>query len=500
MKIKSAVLCLLLLLLVPLQAFAIEDGYRSTYTYNYDYWSDVRESPDAYKVDRVLYTATLGLEKPMKRPQSLYVRDNRLYICDTDNNRVLEVVRTGSDFALSRVIDTVSGAEPAGFAAPSDVYVDENGSIYVADTNNNRVIMMDSGLNFVKQFIKPTDVTFDQSSAFLPNKIVVDTVGRLYVLATNVNKGLVKFESDGTFTGYVGANKVNYSLSEYIWKAYILSEEQKDQQEAFVPTEYANIYMDSEGFIFATNTVFSEYDLLYGNANPIRRLNAVGNDILVRNDRYGPVGDLFWVEGTERDGPSRFRDVTVLDNGIYIAFDHTRGRLFGYDQQGIMLWAFGTKGNVEGAFMSGVSVEHMGRDLFCLDENEGSVTVFTPTEYGNLMYDAYEAYSRGDYDGSAEKWTQVLKLNANNNMAFIGIGRALLRQDNYTEAMRYFEMAHDRENYGRAFKLYRKVWVEENIGWIIGGAAVIVVVALVIGKSKKMKAEMVEYERNRVVK
>lgn len=501
MKARITAFCLMLvLLLVTFEACAIDDGYRSSYTYNYDYWLDIRESPDAYMVDRVIYNATLGLDKPMKHPQSLYVRDNYLYVCDTDNNRILEIVRKGNDYELVRIIESINGAEPAGFSGPNDVFVDEEMNIYVADTNNNRVVMMDSELNFIKQFIKPVDVTFDQSQSFLPSKIVADAVGRLYVLATNVNKGLMKFESDTTFTGYVGANKVSYSLYEYIWKSYILSEEQKNQQEAFVPTEYHNICMDEDGFIFATNTVFDSGELLYGSANPIRRLNAVGTDILIRNDRYGPVGDLYWKDDTDQNGPSRFYDITAMENGIYVAFDHTRGRVFGYDQQGIMMWAFGTKGNVEGAFMSGVSIEHMGRDLFCLDENEGTITVFTPTEYGTLIYDAYDAYTRGDYDGSALKWREVLRLNANNNMAFIGIGRALLRQDDYSGAMKYFEMAHDKENYGRAFKLYRKECVENNIGWIVGIAAAVVVVLIVVGRIRKMRWEMYEYERNRVVK
>ena len=51
-----------------------------------------------------------------------------------------------------------------------------------------------------------------------------------------------------------------------------------------------------------------------------------------------------------------------------------------------MLWAFGTRGNVEGAFTSAISLEHMGYDLFVLDQVENSITVFTPTEYGQMIY------------------------------------------------------------------------------------------------------------------
>ncbi len=488
---------IVLTMALPLGCALADDGVSSTYTYNYDYWGELRESPDAYRVDQVIYSATLELETPMRRPQSLYVRENDLYVCDTGNNRILQLHRDGKEFSLVRVIDRIAGAEPETFNNPSDISIDAEGSLYIADTNNNRVIKADKDLNFVRSFLKPTDSTFDQNLSFLPSKIVTDSVGRVFVLATNVNKGLVKFESDGEFTGFIGANTVKYDMWDYIWKTFFTTKEQRSQQVSFVPTEYENIYIDEEGFIYATNIVFSEYDLLYDNAKPIRRLNAVGSDILIKNDRYPPIGELKWTEGSQDYGPSKFKDITVLDNDIYIAFDRTRGRLFGYDPQGIMLWAFGNKGNSEGAFLSAVSLEHMGTDLLCLDENESSITVFTPTEYGNLIYEASNQYLKGDYEGSADTWREVLKLNANYNLAFIGIGRALMRQEQYGEAMEYFKMAHDRENYGRAYRYYRKVLVEKNIGWIVAAAAVLLIVPLAVSRVRKTKAEVETYERRK---
>ena len=481
-------------------AYAADDGYAQSYTYNYDYWEDIRESPDAYRVDQVIYAGDLGLEVSMKKPQSLYVRNNDIYVVDTGNNRILQIRRSGDNYTLTRIIDKISGCDVTTFNSPNDVFVDVDGNIYVADTNNGRVVMVDKNLNFIKEFTKPTDATFDQSLSFLPSKIVVDVSGRVFVLATNVNKGLVKYESDTTFTGFIGANKVSYNFFEYIWKMYFSTKEQREQQASFVPTEYCNIYMDEDSFIYATNIVFSEYDLLSDVAQPIRRLNGIGNDILIKNDRYPPIGDLYWVAESEALGPSKLVDITVLDNDIYVAVDRTRGRIFGYDSQGIMLWAFGTSGNSEGTFSSAISIEHMGKDLFVLDQNGGSITVFKPTEYGNLIYEASEAYLKGDYDGSAEKWEEVLKLNANYNLAFIGIGRSLLRQDNYTEAMEYFEMAHDRENYGRAFRLYRKVWIEENIGWLVALLACAMILPLIKNSVKKMRMEVEAYERNQVKK
>lgn len=492
-------LCLAAMLLMPLSlALAGDDGYSSTYTYNYDYWNEMHESPDAYRVTDVIYSGTLGLETAMRRPQSLFVQGDDLYVADTGNNRILQIRRKNGAFSLVRIIDKVKGTEPTTFAAPNDVAVDKKGNIYVADTSNNRVLMMDKNLNFIREYTKPSDSTFDQKLSFLPNKIVIDSSGRVFVLATNVNKGLVKYEADGTFSGFIGANTVSYNLWDYIWKTFFTTKEQRSQQAAFVPTEYENIYIDQDGFIYATNTVFSEYDLEYDVAKPIRRLNSIGNDILIKNDKWPPIGDRQWIEQSTDYGPSKLKDITVLENDLYIAVDRTRGRIFGYDPQGVMLWAFGTRGNNEGAFLSAVSIEHMGHDLFVLDENDNSITVFTPTEYGELIYQANDEYLRGDYETSADTWREVLKYNANYNLAFIGIGRSLMRQDQYEEAMEYFKMGHDRENYGRAYRYYRKELVEKNIGWVVAVVVVLIVIVFVRKFVQKVKTEVAENDRRKI--
>ena len=42
-------------------------------------------------------------------------------------------------------------------------------------------------------------------------------------------------------------------------------------------------------------------------------------------------------------------------------------------------------------------------------------------------------HSLGQYDLSADYWREVLRLNGNYDMAYIGIGRSLLRQERYKE-------------------------------------------------------------------
>lgn len=480
-----------------------KDGYSTSYTYGYDYWGDVQESPDAYRVMIQLDSVNLQLtDKGLSNPQSLFVRGNDLYIVDTGNNRIIKVTLENGKFIKTGIIDQVIGSENSTFISPYDVFVDKDNNLYIADYGNRRVVMIDENQNFIKEFVKPDDVSFQltdgKEKEFLPRKVVADVSGRIYVIAEQVNEGFVKFESDTTFVGYIGANKVTVDMAEYIRKRWFMSEEQRAVSENFVPTEYENIFIDEDGFLYATTTTFSEYDLKSDAAKPIRRLNGIGDDILVKNDHYPPIGDLYWLEGdSSYYGPSKLTDVTVLENDIYVVLDKIRGRLFGYDDQGVMLWAFGTRGNTMGTFDTPVSVESMGRYLFALDSKTKSITVFEPTEYGNLIYDAINEYQHGEYKESEEKWREVLKFNANYPLAFRGIGRSSLQEDKYETAMSYFKKAHDGENYGRALKLYRKVWVEKNVWWIVLIIAVLLIVPVVTSRVRRMKWEVIEHERNK---
>ena len=461
------------------------------YTYGYDYWGDVQSSPDSYKTVAVYTDVELGLDKKLSAPQGLFVTGNMIYLCDTGNNRILELERKDEDtIELVRVIDHMTGdVANKEFQGPSDIAVSQDGYLYVADTNNNRIVKMDHNGQFVLEFTKPADATFDQSLSFLPTKIAVDSAGRVYCVATNANKGLIKYENDAAFSGFVGATPVTYNWTDYIWKK-LATQEQRAKMESFVPTEYDNVYMDYEGFIYACTTNVSEHDLDNGTADPVRRLNLMGNDILVRNGDYYIIGDLYWGSGGGYEGPSLFTDVTAMDNDVFFCLDKTRGRIFGYDDQGRMLYCFGGNGNMDGYFKQPAALEHMGHDLLVLDSLDNSLTLFTPTEYGNKIYDAIEQFQNGDYEESGTSWQQVMDMNGNYDLAYIGIGRSLLRQKQYHEAIKYFKLKLDDDNYSKAFKQDRKEWVEDHIVIIFTLVVLVLCVPLAAGKIKAIKEEI----------
>ncbi|MBQ8596688.1 MAG: hypothetical protein IJ409_02755, partial [Lachnospiraceae bacterium] len=240
-RIGAVILSGIIALTVPMTAQASSGEY--SYTYNYDYWGDVQDTPDLYSVCRVFTSADLGLEVSMKNPTGLYTYGEYVYICDSGNNRIIEAKRTSTEtIEVVRIIDSFSGnADVTTFSNPTDIAISDEGNFFIVDNGNARILKLDKDLNYLMQFDKPVDNNIDPAAVFQPTKIVIDPAERVYCIATGINQGLVKYESDGTFSGFVGATPVTYNWMDYVWKK-LATQEQRALMESFVPTEYSNIF------------------------------------------------------------------------------------------------------------------------------------------------------------------------------------------------------------------------------------------------------------------
>ena len=476
------------ILSIPMHADAVE--HRS-YTYIYDYWGDVQDTPDVYEVFKVFTSSELGLPERLNNPSGIYAHDGYVYICDTGNNKIV-VLATDPDLGLvyDHEFSSVKLAPgPSNLSGPTDIAISEDGNIFIADKGNNRILKVDSNLNYLMQFDLPVDSALSADTIFLPNKLVVDTAERVYCISDGINKGLLKYEADGTFAGFIGATKAPYDLWDYIWKKFA-TQEQIDRMPVDVPTEYSNIYMDYEGFIYASVPVADAQALDDLKVDAVRRLNLLGNNILVNNGNWLNCGDIYWGSAGGYSGPSSFSDVTAFENDIYVCLDRNRGRLFGYDDQGRMVFGFGGNGNMDGYFRRPIGIEHIGYDLLVLDQADCSITYFVLSDFGQDIYNAIDQFDRGEYEASGESWQRVLDADGNYDLAYIGIGRSLLRQERYKEAMDYFELKYDDENYSKAFKEYRKEWVQSHLFITVAIILLVFLVPLGIEKYRNMKIEI----------
>ena len=478
---------LTLLLLLPLLVMSGTAAAPDTsYCYVYDSHGNANPSAAPYETRYRLDVSQLGIGT-LKAASSLFVRGDELFICDTGNNRIVQLALEANGARLvQEITGTADGAYT--FSNPTDIYVTDTGEMIIADSGNNRILRLDAQLKLLTEIQRPVDPTVDQTMPFKPNKLVV-TANHIYLQAQSVNKGLMEFTLDGEFVGYIGASPVKFDWEDYIWKM-ISTDTQRQAMVAFVPTEYNNIALDSEGFLFVTNSVFSKQELNSGQAEPIRRLNLKGTNILIENGNNAVIGDLTW----DKDGPSKFVDVTVQDDGTYYALDSIRSRIFAYDNQGNMLYAFGGIGTKTGYFTSPVSIEHHGNDLLVLDSANGLVTVMGHTGFGALVSQAISDYSAGRYDESMACWQEVLKHNGSYELAYRGIGKVLLRNGDYAQALDYLEYAKDEYYYSKAWKLYRKDWIENNIVYIVVVLLSAVAVMLIYKLVSYIKGKVDNYE------
>lgn len=440
-------------------------------SYNYSFWGDTVVSPAAYDATALLTGVDLGVGA-LKEPNDMHItNNNEIYILDSGNNRIIKL---NAHFELLEVIEGFEHAGAIeGFSNPQGIFVTEDSQIYIADTGNKRVIHLDSEWQLVKIVDSPQSELLQENFEFIPVRVVVDNAKRIYVMATGVFDGFMEFNANGEFTTFIGANRVNVDPIEYLWKT-LSTKEQRSQMVQFTPTEFTNLDINDEGFIYATNG-----DLWGDN---IKKLNAQGTDILRREGYYSPQGDIRY---RSAEGPSRLVDIDVTDSEIYSVLDSKRGRIFTYNGDGHFMYVFGGLGNQLGEFTSPTAIERLGDNMVVLDKALGELTLFETTAYGRTLNEAVRSYYRGDEAAAYQQYYETINMNANLEFAYSGIGKALLRQGNYSEAIDYFKESYDNKGFSKAFLLHRKETLRAYFPTIM--TSVVVVLLLIIGWRKWRK-------------
>lgn len=483
-----AVLICLLAVLIQEQS-ALTAPYTS---YSYDAWSEPRPSPPPYLPLDVIDGRSLGVG-PLNGPRDLCVSRDKIYIADTGNNRIICV-----DFSW-KVLEVIDKFEWAGstdrFGSPMGVAVGPNDAIYVADTNNSRIVVLDAYGECLGVIGRPqSDVegVVQSNLRYRPRKLGVSASGMVYVVADDVYDGLMVFDPQGAFQGYIGAPRVTPSISDVFWSK-IATREQRERMQLFIPTEFSNIHVDRKGFIYATVASVGSGatgQVATGSKQMVRLLNPAGSDVLVQTSSLPPTGDhaiISSVSGVP-EGPSVFTDVVAREYGTFSVLDARRGRVFTYDQNSNLLYVFGGLGDVRGMFRSPVALDVIGDYIVVLDSANGDLTVFEPTTYAKVIHAAIALNEHGMYSESAKAWMEVLRQNANLELAYSGIGRAHLLQDQFADALRYFRLGNDRKGFSRALRLCREQWVRDRFGVLASGLVVLGAALFVVMRVRARRA------------
>ena len=500
--IRTLVIVLALVMLIGTISASAITPY-TTYTYNVD--GKMQRSPDAYTPVKVINSTTLleslepnggasdnaktlyagkGIFTGLNSPKDVFVDElNHVYIANTGSN---QIVVTDEEFNIRLVISEFTNkfGVPDALNTPSGIFVDDT-EIYVADTGNARVVVFDKLGNFVDIVPEPASEVLPENHVYQPVALSVDKAGRIYVVSSTSNYGVISLNRDGSFNGFIGPQKVTYNALEYFLRLFKTAE-QIAASDKTVSTEFNNICIDKDGFIYVTTNSIEEASVVSalqskskaGDYAPVKKLNPNGTDVMNRNGFWPPYGEIQFSNMSTTEitisGPSSIVDLALGPANTWSIIDQKRSKVFTYDSNGNLLFAFGDKGTQLGNIQNLSAVEYQGTNLLLLDRATSAITVYKRTAYGDLLARAIQNTEDKQYDKAVDYYVNILQRNNNYDAAYIGIAQSLYRDGEYVQAMKYYKYAYNTEDYSEAYQAYRKEWMEEYI-WVIPLVLIVVI-------------------------
>lgn len=516
MNIKKT-LCMLIALIMTVCTLATVVNAQDPYTsYSYNAWSVALPSQNGYIVKQTVTGADMGLDQLSDPNSPLFISENEpstlsdakdfflsenneFFIVDTGNNRIIHtdinfnLIGCYKNFTGSKVVEEITDAEgnvidtiPAtGLKSPYGIYVDEDDIMYIADRDNQRVIKAGFDGVILNEYTRPDTELYD-SQSFYCTKVLVDAAKNVYVICPAVNKGAIMFAPSGSFIGYYGANRVEVTaevIRNRLWRK-IASEEQIASLTKSTPVEYANFDVDHEGFIY---TVTEVADVA---TDAVKKLNPAGYNILETTTDASKIsfGDQKAMDYAGATNATRLTDISVARDGTINILDYTSGRVFQYDKECALLFIFGCDQEAQnGGFDNPNAIECYDEFIYILDGRNNDITIFEETYFGGLVHEAVDMFNEGLYEDSLDMWREVLKRDGNYNMAYLAIGRALLNQDEYDEALKYFKLAFNSEDYDRAFEAKRQEMLRDNFTAIVIVLVILLIAYFVVKQLQKRR-------------
>lgn len=479
-KYRRTVSRFLILLFLFAAAAAVPASAEGTsFSYTYDFWKNSVQVPAPYTAGKPLTGDDFG-QGSLNAPTDLCVAgDGDVYILDAGNNRVL--VLDGQMRYKRTVVFTDAAGGALAFQEALGLFVDKAGRIFVADKTARTVFVADGDGRLIGSIDAPPADKVEEGFDYTPAKVLEDSAGILYVISANSYGGALQYDQNFQFIGFFGAQRVTPTaelMMNRFWKA-ILSKEQAKGLMRSVPTSVVNFDIDAENYVY---TIKGGTGTGTGQVN---KLNALGENILYNEEggqaKFGDY-DTWHDTLNDTDVTTSLTDITVDKDGFITVVDSTYGRIFQYDQNSNLLYAFGGEADQYGTFRSPVAVDSLGEKLLVLDKDNNNVTVFTPTPFGADVRKAILLYDDGLYAEALEPWGSVLGRDANYELANIGMGKVYEKTGDYRKAMTYYERGNDRSGYSDAFKKGRSDFIRRIFPFLLLG--VVALLAAIVAATR----------------
>src|SRR5690606_38117425 len=179
---------------------------------------------------------TISISTTLNNPNDMFMKDDLLYVADTNHQRIISIYETG---VVNELI--------TGLQEPTGVHMDEDNQLYVVNKGARLIYVYDENLVLKLTIDRPSEPIFGLNSPFIPLKIATGPRGIMYVTVEGSVSGVMQFNHAGEFSGYLGTNPTDKSLYREILEFFNVP------LAPITPLSPENIAVDQKGSLYTTS-------------------------------------------------------------------------------------------------------------------------------------------------------------------------------------------------------------------------------------------------------
>ena len=485
----------------------------SAESYTHWYTRDNRRSVemrDAFESVDEITGHSLGQSYTLDGLEDLYVYGDNLYLLCGDLSKIILLDK---DYKItSEITAKKSDGSAVDFKGAKGIFVDEN-NIMIADTEHARVLVCALDGTVVKEIGLPDATIIPDTYIYKPIKIVKDQRNYIYVISEGSYYGALLFNENYEFLSFYGANEAKPSITDVIenlWNRFFATNEQLSKQTKTLPYQFSNFCLGSDGFMY---TVTGATELYSTSKGQIIKLSPGGSNVLYRYDTLGEAsnassynfGELSYLQIFNNNKMQSFCDIYVDENSFIYTVDKTYGIVYVYDSNCNLISAFGGgfgSGKSVNTFKNPTAITMFGDDLVISDSGKKSIVIFNTTDFGKKIISAQKMKVDGNYAESEELWKEILALEPNCQMAYIGLAASSLEKGEYKQGLEYAENGQSYDLYSQLYEQLSKDFMRENAIWLILAVLVFIVLLILIVKlyKKHKKGDLLPKDLSQKIK